>query len=273
MADSCLWVHLVWDSLCFLDLDVCYLAPVRKIFSDPFLQIILLSLSLSFFPFWTPIKSMLVCFMLFHKFLKLPSFFKISFSILFEWLLLPCPPGHLPVLLFHLVCYSISPVYFSVHVLYSSTLWLLFGSLLCAISLCGSSPCVLHSSPEFAEHLYDHYFELFVRCITSLHFIRFCFFFFFLKFYLVPSFRTFSSVSSFCLTLSVCFYYYAKQLSQSWRTISVWIWPSYPFGGSRNSATSPVLLRVNCFICNCIFVVLFVTVLRKWVQDHLTLPS
>ena len=176
MADSCLWVHLVWDSLCFLDLDVCYLAPVRKIFSDPFLQIIFLSLSLSLFPFWTPIKSMLVCFMLFHKFLKLSSFFKISFSILFEWLLLPCPPGHLPVLLFHLVCYSISPVYFSVHVLYSSTLWLLFGSLLCAISLCGSSLCVLHSSPEFAEHLYDHYFELFVRCITSLHFIRFFFF-------------------------------------------------------------------------------------------------
>ena len=35
--------------------------------------------------------------------------------------------------------------------------------------------------------------------ITSLYFIKL--FFFFLKFYLVPSFRTFSSISSFCLTL------------------------------------------------------------------------
>ena len=52
---------------------------------------------------------MLVCFMLFYKFLKLSSFLKISFSILFEWLLLPCRPSHLPVLLFHLVCCSTSP--------------------------------------------------------------------------------------------------------------------------------------------------------------------
>lgn len=71
-----------------------------------------MSLSLSLFSFWTPIMSMLVCFMLFYKFLKLSSFLKISFSILFEWLLLPCRPGHLPVLLFHLVCCSTSVVYF-----------------------------------------------------------------------------------------------------------------------------------------------------------------
>ena len=93
-----------------------------------------------------------------------------------------------------------SPSVFSVQLLYSSTLWVLLGSLLCALSLCWSSLCVLHSSPEFGEHPYDHYVELFIRCITSLYFIR-VFFFSFLKFYLVPSFRTFSSISSFCLTL------------------------------------------------------------------------
>ena len=138
--------------------------------------------------------------MLFYKFLKLSSFLKISFSILFEWLLLPCRPGHLPVLLFHLVCCSTSVVYFQfsycilqlydfclvpyyVLFLFVEVLSVFFILLLSLVSILMT---ITLNSLSGAEN------------ITSLYFIKL---FFFLKFYLVPSFRTFSSISSFCLTL------------------------------------------------------------------------
>lgn len=57
----------------------------------------------------------------------------------------------------------------------------------------------IHFSPEFRKHLYNHYLELLISidglslfCLTH-----------FLRVYLVISFVTYSSVSSFCLTL--CF--------------------------------------------------------------------
>ena len=37
-------------------------------------------------------------------------------------------------------------------------------------------PLLIPSSPEFGEHLYDHYFELFIRKITYLYFIKVCLF-------------------------------------------------------------------------------------------------
>ena len=46
-----LWVDLIWDSLCFLDLDVCFLSQVREVFSYYVFRYVL-STFLSLFSFW-----------------------------------------------------------------------------------------------------------------------------------------------------------------------------------------------------------------------------
>ena len=64
----------------------------------------------------------------------------------------------------------------------------------------------LHPLPlEFSS--YSPCFELFIKLITYLHFIKvFVFFFFFLRFYLVLIFGTYSSISPFSLTFCVGIY-------------------------------------------------------------------
>lgn len=59
----------------------------------------------------------------------------------------------------------------------------------------------VHFSLKFSEHLYDNYFELFYRidCLSPFHLILF------LMFYFVLWFGIYSSVSSFCLILCVCY--------------------------------------------------------------------
>ena len=53
---------------------------------------------------------------------------------------------------------------------------------------------------EFVEHLYDHYLELYqVDRLSPLHLVL-------VRFYLILSFGTYSSVTSFCIIL--CFYFY-----------------------------------------------------------------
>ena len=64
-----LWVHLVWDSLCFLDLCVCSLPQVREIFTYYFFKYVPCSF-LSLSSFWDPYNV---------NSLKLSSFFKILF--------------------------------------------------------------------------------------------------------------------------------------------------------------------------------------------------
>lgn len=34
----------------------------------------------------------------------------------------------------------------------------------------------IYSTPQFVDHLYDHYFELFISQTTYLHLLRFLFF-------------------------------------------------------------------------------------------------
>ena len=48
-----LWVDSVWDSLHFLDLDVCFLSQVREVFSQYAFNSVF-SLIFSFFSFWDP---------------------------------------------------------------------------------------------------------------------------------------------------------------------------------------------------------------------------
>ena len=66
----------------------------------------------------------------------------------------------------------------------------------------------IHSSPEFVEHLYDHYLNLYhVDCLSPLHLgllLEFCF---------VLSFRTYSSFSSFCLIFCAYFYVLGRSVT------------------------------------------------------------
>ena len=131
--------------------------------------------------------------MLSHKSLKLSSLgFLVSLSRL---------QVHWPFLFFHLVCYWSPLMYFSVHELYFSALWLLFGTSSHFLSHFWSS----HSVYSFFSHiqlasLWPLPWTLY-QAITHLCW-RFCFVF---RFYLVLWFRKYS-VSSFCLTLCVGFY-------------------------------------------------------------------
>ena len=61
--------------------------------------------------------------------------------------------------------------------------------------------CCVHSS-EFSEHLYDHYFELYlVNYLSLFHY------FFLLEFNFVLSFGIYPYVSSFCLIFFNVYFY------------------------------------------------------------------
>lgn len=147
------WVHLNWDSLSFLDLDVCFPPQIRKIFSHYFLKIKNLCPFLSLSSSRPPIMWMLVFF--------LNSFFFLV-TALFGWVLLP----HLSVdwyFLLLLVWYWMNPSNLfltSSIVVFSSMTFILY---LFFLSLCWSSYYVHLFFPWFHEHLYEHYFKLFIR--------------------------------------------------------------------------------------------------------------
>ena len=69
---------------------------------------------------------MFIHLMLFHKFLDLSLHFKTVFSLLLSMRPLPSPWVHWSFPLVHIVCCQIPGLYFSVHLLYSLALWLLF---------------------------------------------------------------------------------------------------------------------------------------------------
>ena len=91
--------------------------------------------------------------------LNLSSFLKFFFSFWLGWFLLPYLADHWSVLLQLFICCCFPLVYFSLQLLYSSAL---NGSSLYFLFLEVLTESI-HSSPKFAEHLYDHYFELFIR--------------------------------------------------------------------------------------------------------------
>ena len=80
-----LWVHLVWNSLWPLDLDLCFLPQLKKVFCHYFFKYSLYSFLSS--PSGTPIVWMFECLMLSQRSLKLSSFLKIIFSFCYSnWL-------------------------------------------------------------------------------------------------------------------------------------------------------------------------------------------
>ena len=90
---------------------------------------------------------------------------------------------------------------FSVHLLYLSTLWFMFGTSLHIMPLLIFSffSCIFFPS-DLCEQFYNCHFELFSMWITYPHFIKFCFCGFILLFHLehIP-------ISSFFLTFCVDF--------------------------------------------------------------------
>lgn len=151
-----MWVSgfLVWVSVSFLDLVVCLFAQARLVFSYYFLRQVFCPLL-----FWEPYNvNVILLDVIFIGFLSSLHFLKSFFC--FVWV------SSLALSSRSLILYSVSASVLlkpSVQLLYSSTLWLLFGTFFYFLSLCWSSPCVYPFSPEFSKHLYDHFFELLIK--------------------------------------------------------------------------------------------------------------
>ena len=106
---------------------------------------------------------------------------------------------------------------------------------------------MIHSSPEFGEHLYDYYFELIIRKITYVQFIKG----FFLGFVFVFIW-TFSSAFSSCLNLCVSLYY-VKELplpleERPWIGHDLW----GPEAQSHLATRARCLRGVPCVGCGCL---------------------
>ena len=130
------WSRLVWDSPCFLYLDICLLLQAWEVFSHNFLKCFFKISSLScllgplwcwYWYTWCYPKDRLLCF----------NFFSLLFFSRVVFIILPSTP--LTHFLYHLVCCSFLLVSFSSELLYSSAL---AGSFLYFLVLCENSPCV-----------------------------------------------------------------------------------------------------------------------------------
>ena len=139
-------VSLTWNSLGFLDLKNCFYSLGKwnchhylfKYVFVPFL-----------FSFWDSYMWMLVCFILSHKSLKLPSFsFFFPLVALKWWVSVPCLWVHWSFILSHVVSCWNSLTYFSIQLLYSSAPGLLFGTYIFHIFV-EVLNVFMHSFPEF----------------------------------------------------------------------------------------------------------------------------
>ena len=198
-----LWVPLVWNCLCFLDLNFFSFPRLGKFsvtvssskFSTPF--------SLSS-PSKTSTVQILVCFMLSQRALKCSSFKK-NFCVCVWYPLLCLPlicssvPSNLPLI-------PSSVVFFSV---------IIFLSSVCFFFVSSNSLLKSHCVHPFLSRV--HWASLWslawtlyqVDCIAPLHLVLL------LRFCLVSSFVTYSSVSPFCLTLCVYLYVLGRSLLQN----------------------------------------------------------
>ena len=77
-----LWVHLLWDSVCLLHLDICFLLQIWEVLSHNFINIFCTIFSLSSHS-ETSLMWMLACLVLFQRSLRL-LFCKICFSFCYS---------------------------------------------------------------------------------------------------------------------------------------------------------------------------------------------
>lgn len=120
------------------------------------------ALSSAPFPFGTPIIWTLLCLILSDRSLNLSPLFKILFSFCCSvWVSSTALSSKSLILSSASTSLLLDPsnIFFSsVRVFLSSMTCL----VLYFLSLCWHS-VFIHSSPKFSEHLYEHYFELFIR--------------------------------------------------------------------------------------------------------------
>ena len=78
-----IWVHLVWDPLCFLYLDISFILQVWELFGHNFFKYFLIPFSPSF-PSGTPVMLMLAHLLFSQRFHRLLSFFFLFIFLLFS---------------------------------------------------------------------------------------------------------------------------------------------------------------------------------------------
>lgn len=107
-----------------------FLSSGWRSFQTLFFQTRFLAPFLSFLSFWDLIIWMLVHLMMSCKSLKLSWLFFIPFSFCCsDWIISTALQVYWPFLLLHIICFWSPLLYFSLQLLHSSILWLLFGTL------------------------------------------------------------------------------------------------------------------------------------------------
>lgn len=140
------------------------------------------------FSFWEPYNANVKFLVLSHKSLKVSTLFKMlfSFAALSEWALLLYLPACW-FFFFRFISLLLNPVsvffFFSSVTVFFSSVTSVWDFLVFSVSV-KILTVFNHSSPEFSEHIYEHYFELFIRKITYLRFIKVFFWDFVLFFHL-----------------------------------------------------------------------------------------
>ena len=198
-----LWVDPVWESLWFLDL--MSISLHRKVFCCYFFTLLLLHTSHCYFChtlfllFLRPYNAN-VSTLMFKSSLKLSSLnFFSFFSVQLGWFLLLCFPAHRFIPLYHLIYYWLLLVYFKISLIvvfiflwfffmFSNPLLITFNFLLCLPNL------LLSSLSSFTIIT----LRSLLGWLSPPHSFH-------LVFYHVPSFGTYSCVTSFCRIS--CFYF------------------------------------------------------------------
>ena len=174
---------------------------------------------LSLLPSRTPITQTLICLILSQRSLKLSSiFFLIFFSFCYsDWVISTLLSSRL------LIHSSVSLLYRIFHFSYcifSYEYFLLMFSNPLLMFIHSSFTEFTHSSPEFSEH----FMTIALNSLSGKLLISISLFppHTHPGFYLVLSFGTYSSVSSFCLTCYICFYELVKTTTSCFLEVVAW---------------------------------------------------
>lgn len=142
----CFWIHLVWLSLGFVDLDVSRLGKFSAIY--------LTKLSVPYpLPSEIPIMCIFVLWMVSPKSRKLSSLFLQLWLDEFHW-----PVFEFTDPFFWLIWSALEPFQWNwVQWLYSSALWFLFDTLKIFSVSVEILTLLMDYLPDLHEHLFDHY--------------------------------------------------------------------------------------------------------------------
>ena len=158
-----LFGFILFESLCFLDLDICFLLWIEEIFNHYFLKKIrLVHLILSLFLLGPPIMGTLLLLMLSWCSLRISSVFSILFfffAVLFVWVLTTLSRSVIYSAASSCLLLNTSSVFFSLVVVFFNSVTSVWYFLM--FSLCWRSHCgYAFFWVQWAS--YDHHFESFI---------------------------------------------------------------------------------------------------------------